>query len=103
MVHHWVLRCTSSVIHVMILSNCDLITLSNTHYSCSLQLVHPAFQAMLGHIRTKVLDKFKNDLEQSLKTGKGFAASIHDCIQSSLLEFDQECDGNIPIHLYRRE
>ncbi|KAG1347728.1 putative protein ROOT HAIR DEFECTIVE 3 [Cocos nucifera] len=55
------------------------------------ELVHPAFQAMLGHIRTKALDKFKNDLEQSLKTGKGFAASVHDCIQSSLLEFDQEC------------
>ncbi|XP_038982208.1 protein ROOT HAIR DEFECTIVE 3-like [Phoenix dactylifera] len=29
--------------------------------------------------------------ERSLKTGKGFAASVRDCIHSSLLVFDQEC------------
>ncbi|URD87703.1 GTP-binding protein that may be involved in cell development (By similarity) [Musa troglodytarum] len=41
--------------------------------SKALHLVHPAFQAMLGHLRSKALDKFKNDLEQSLESRKGFA------------------------------
>ncbi|XP_073109718.1 protein ROOT HAIR DEFECTIVE 3 isoform X2 [Elaeis guineensis] len=54
-----------------------------------LHLVHPAFQAMLGHLHSKALNKFRSDLEQSLKSGKGFAASVRDCSQSSLLEFDE--------------
>ena len=57
--------------------------------------MHPTFQAMLGHLRSRYLDKFKNDLEQSLKGGKGFAASACSCTQSCMLEFDQGCTGNI--------
>ncbi|XP_020575256.1 protein ROOT HAIR DEFECTIVE 3-like [Phalaenopsis equestris] len=56
-----------------------------------LQLVHPAFLAMLGHLRSKSLAKFKSDLEKSSKGGRGFAASVRDCAQYSLLQFDQEC------------
>ncbi|KAG0496282.1 hypothetical protein HPP92_000973 [Vanilla planifolia] len=56
-----------------------------------LQLVHPAFVAMLGHLRSKALDKFKTELEESLNGGRGFAASVRDSTQSSLLQFDQEC------------
>ncbi|KAG0500779.1 hypothetical protein HPP92_000851 [Vanilla planifolia] len=56
-----------------------------------LQLVHPAFVAMLGHLRSKALDKFKTELEESLDWGRGFAASVRDSTQSSLLQFDQEC------------
>ncbi|KAM0944076.1 putative P-loop containing nucleoside triphosphate hydrolase [Dioscorea sansibarensis] len=55
------------------------------------QLVYPAFQAMLGHLRTKAFNTFKNDLEQSLQKGKGFALSVRECTQLSMLEFDQGC------------
>ncbi|KAH7666188.1 RHD3/Sey1 protein [Dioscorea alata] len=59
--------------------------------SRALQLVYPAFQAMLGHLRTKAFNTFKSDLEQSLQKGKGFALSVRECSQSSMLEFDQGC------------
>ncbi|XP_020272655.1 protein ROOT HAIR DEFECTIVE 3-like [Asparagus officinalis] len=59
--------------------------------SRALHLVHPAFQAMLGHLRSKYLDKFKNDLEQSLKSGRGFATSVSSCTQSCMDEFEQGC------------
>nr|XP_009388548.2 PREDICTED: LOW QUALITY PROTEIN: protein ROOT HAIR DEFECTIVE 3 homolog 2-like [Musa acuminata subsp. malaccensis] len=58
--------------------------------SKALHLVHPAFQAMLGHLRSKALDKFKNDLERSLESRKGFAMSVRTCAEASLLEFDTE-------------
>ncbi|XP_077226525.1 protein ROOT HAIR DEFECTIVE 3 homolog 2-like isoform X3 [Tasmannia lanceolata] len=61
--------------------------------SKALHLVHPTYQAMLGHIRSKTLDSFKNGLELSLKKGTGFAASVHDCTRSCMLEFDQGCSA----------
>lgn len=51
---------------------------------------------MLGHLRLKAFDKFRSDLELSLKSGKGFAASTRDCIQSSMLEFDTGLKGRYP-------
>ncbi|RWW12500.1 hypothetical protein GW17_00023829 [Ensete ventricosum] len=62
--------------------------------SKALHLVHPAFQAMLGHLRSKALDKFKNDLEQLLESGKGFAMSVRTCTKASLLAFDTEFTGD---------
>ncbi|XP_077227328.1 protein ROOT HAIR DEFECTIVE 3-like [Tasmannia lanceolata] len=59
--------------------------------SKALHLVHPAYQAMLGHLRSKTLDSFKNGLELSLKKGTGFAASVRDCTLSCMLEFDKGC------------
>ncbi|OVA12385.1 RHD3/Sey1 [Macleaya cordata] len=59
--------------------------------SKALHFVHPAYQTVLGHRRAKVLDNFKNALEQSLNKGEGFAASVRICAQSSMLEFDQGC------------
>ncbi|KAJ0981662.1 hypothetical protein J5N97_009917 [Dioscorea zingiberensis] len=59
--------------------------------SRALHLFHPAFQAMLGHLRTKALNAFKNDLEQALQNGKGFAVSVRECSRLSMLEFDQGC------------
>ncbi|WOK91769.1 protein ROOT HAIR DEFECTIVE 3-like [Canna indica] len=59
--------------------------------SRALHLVHPTYQALLGHIRSKFLEKFKNDMEHSLKNRKGFAASVRDCSQSCIFEFDQAC------------
>ena len=56
--------------------------------------MHPSFQAMLGHLRSKALDKFKNDLERSLESRKGFAMSVRTCAEASLLEFDTEFTGD---------
>lgn len=50
---------------------------------------------MLGYIRFKAFEKFKNEIEQSLKNGKGFAASVRDCTKSSMLEFDKGFAGTI--------
>jgi hypothetical protein len=40
-----------------------------------------------------VLNKFKSDLEQSLRSGEGFAASARYCVQSSMAEFDAGLRG----------
>ncbi|KAL0341891.1 UNVERIFIED_CONTAM: protein ROOT HAIR defective [Sesamum calycinum] len=40
-----------------------------------LQLVQPAYQFMLGHIRSGTLDKFKEAFDSALNEGKGFAAA----------------------------
>ncbi|EMS50703.1 Protein ROOT HAIR DEFECTIVE 3-like protein 1 [Triticum urartu] len=58
-----------------------------------LNLVQPAFQKNLSHLRTKALEKFKTGLNQSLESGKGFAASVRETTESSLSEFNQGCAG----------
>jgi hypothetical protein len=58
-----------------------------------LQLIQPAFQKVLSYLRTKALEKFKTDLNLSLESGKGFAASVRESTESSLSEFDQGCAG----------
>uniref|UniRef100_A0A5B7BVP3 Putative Root hair defective 3 GTP-binding protein (RHD3) isoform 2 n=1 Tax=Davidia involucrata TaxID=16924 RepID=A0A5B7BVP3_DAVIN len=57
----------------------------------ALQLVHPTYVAMLGHLRSKTFESFKTGLEQALRRGEGFAASVHTCTQSCMLEFDRGC------------
>ncbi|XP_042417729.1 protein ROOT HAIR DEFECTIVE 3-like isoform X1 [Zingiber officinale] len=57
--------------------------------SRALHLVHPTYQALLGHLRSNSLEKFQKDMESSLNSRKGFAASVRDCIESSMFEFDQ--------------
>ncbi|KAA8537113.1 hypothetical protein F0562_029591 [Nyssa sinensis] len=59
--------------------------------SKALQLVHPTYVAMLGHLRSKMLESFKTGLEQALHRGEGFAASVRTCTQSCMLEFDRGC------------
>ena len=54
---------------------------------------------MLGHLRSRTLFDFKNQLEQSLKRGELFAASVHDCSHSCMLEFDKGCAGVLKISL----
>jgi hypothetical protein len=61
----------------------------------SLQLVQPAFQKMLTHLRTKALEKFKTGLISSLESGKSFAASVRDNKECSLKEFEQGCAGKL--------
>ncbi|XVF87054.1 hypothetical protein PTKIN_Ptkin18bG0089700 [Pterospermum kingtungense] len=59
--------------------------------SKALDIVHPAYLNLLGHLRFKALEDFKSRLEQMLKKGEGFAASAHACTESCMLEFDQGC------------
>ncbi|KAJ4755860.1 hypothetical protein LUZ62_090265 [Rhynchospora pubera] len=51
--------------------------------------VHSAFQTLLGHLRSRALEKFKNDLDKSLKAEKkGFASSVRSCTEAAMLDFD---------------
>ncbi|GFQ04473.1 protein root hair defective 3 homolog 2 [Phtheirospermum japonicum] len=59
--------------------------------SKALQLVHPTYVSMLGHLRSNAFESFKTRLEQLLGRGEGFAASVRTCQQSSMLEFDRGC------------
>ena len=58
------------------------------------QLVQPAFQSALGHIRSGTLDKFKEAFDKALKGGEGFSVAANNCIGSGLVQFDEACTGN---------
>ncbi|RZB97739.1 Protein ROOT HAIR DEFECTIVE 3-like 1 isoform C [Glycine soja] len=55
------------------------------------QLVQPAFQSALGHIRSGTLDKFKEAFDKALKGGEGFSVAANNCIGSGLVQFDEAC------------
>ncbi|XP_051135155.1 protein ROOT HAIR DEFECTIVE 3 homolog 1-like isoform X2 [Andrographis paniculata] len=55
-----------------------------------LQLVQPAYNLMLGHIRHGILDKFKIAFESALNDGKGFAAAARDSTEHFMSQFDEE-------------
>lgn len=59
--------------------------------SKALDFVYPTYSTLLGHLRSKAFESFKIQLEQSLKKGEGFAASVRTCTQSCMLEFDRGC------------
>lgn len=48
---------------------------------------------MMGHIRSGMLDKFKEALDKALKGGEGFSAASKKCISSSMAQFDEACRG----------
>ncbi|KAI5665460.1 hypothetical protein M9H77_15313 [Catharanthus roseus] len=56
-----------------------------------LQLVQPAHQSMLGHLRSGTLERFKVAFEAALNEGKGFAAAARHCSESFLSQFDEAC------------
>lgn len=56
-----------------------------------LQLVQPAFQSLLGHVRTGTLEKFKEAFDKALDSGEAFAVAARDCSQSYLALFDEQC------------
>ncbi|XP_022846900.1 protein ROOT HAIR DEFECTIVE 3-like [Olea europaea var. sylvestris] len=63
-----------------------------------LQLVQPAYQFMLGHIRSGNLDRFKKAFDNALNEGKGFAFAARDCIKYFMSQFDEEsADTNIDL------
>ncbi|KAH9305485.1 hypothetical protein KI387_009889, partial [Taxus chinensis] len=55
----------------------------------SLNLVYPAYQAMLGHLRSESFNRFKNELEEAVRNGEAFAAAVRHCTKSCMDEFDQ--------------
>ncbi|GFP89347.1 protein root hair defective 3 homolog 1 [Phtheirospermum japonicum] len=58
-----------------------------------LQLVQPAYQFMLGHIRSGTLDKFKAAYDTALNEGKGFSVAARDCTEYFMSQFDEEAAG----------
>ncbi|KAG5619278.1 hypothetical protein H5410_019102, partial [Solanum commersonii] len=60
-----------------------------------LQLVQPAYQTMLGHIRSDAFERFKEAFEKALKGGKGFALAACECAESFMSRFDEECTDAI--------
>ncbi|XP_044486885.1 protein ROOT HAIR DEFECTIVE 3-like isoform X2 [Mangifera indica] len=56
-----------------------------------LQLVLPAFQSMLGHIRSGTLDKFKDAFDKALSGGEGFSSASSRCSTSYITQFDKAC------------
>ncbi|XP_047332088.1 protein ROOT HAIR DEFECTIVE 3 homolog 1-like [Impatiens glandulifera] len=56
-----------------------------------LQLVHPAYNCMLGHIRAEILDKFKAEFDKALNEGEGFSSAAHRCSDSLMTLFDGKC------------
>ncbi|KAJ8553269.1 hypothetical protein K7X08_023947 [Anisodus acutangulus] len=60
-----------------------------------LQLVQPAYQSMLGHIRSDTFERFKEAFEKALEGGKGFALAARECAESFMSHFDEECTDAI--------
>ncbi|KAK3220482.1 hypothetical protein Dsin_014452 [Dipteronia sinensis] len=54
-----------------------------------LQLVQPAFQSMLGHIRSGTLDKFKDAFDKSLSGGEAFSSAARHCSTTCVAMFDE--------------
>ncbi|KAL0397002.1 UNVERIFIED_CONTAM: protein ROOT HAIR defective [Sesamum calycinum] len=54
-----------------------------------LQLVQPAYQFMLGHLRSGTLERFKEAFDSALNGGKGFAAAARDCTNYFMSQFDE--------------
>ncbi|CAL5321177.1 unnamed protein product [Camellia sinensis] len=57
------------------------------------KLVHPAYQSMLGHIRSGTLDRFKDAFHKALNRGDEFSVAACDCTVSFMSLFDEGCAG----------
>ncbi|XP_022642227.1 protein ROOT HAIR DEFECTIVE 3 homolog 1 isoform X2 [Vigna radiata var. radiata] len=55
------------------------------------QLVLPAFQSALGHIRSGTLDKFKVAFDKALNGGEGFSEAARKCSEFCMVQFDEAC------------
>lgn len=58
-------------------------------------MVYPAYQSMLGHLRSKTLNDFKEAFAKALEIGEGFAVAAHTCTQSFKTKFENGCEGSI--------
>ncbi|XP_022142481.1 protein ROOT HAIR DEFECTIVE 3 homolog 2 [Momordica charantia] len=57
--------------------------------SRALEFVYPSYVVMLGHLRSKAFENFKDRVEQSMNDGEGFASTVRNCTKTCMLEFDQ--------------
>ncbi|KAK9726960.1 hypothetical protein RND81_05G248600 [Saponaria officinalis] len=60
-----------------------------------MQLVQPAFQLILGHLRSQALEKSTQAFEKALKTGERFSDAAYRCNQSALDAFDEGCADSV--------
>lgn len=58
-----------------------------------MKLVQPAYQSMLGHVRSGTLDKFKDALDKAIKGGEGFSVAAQTCFKTYTAKFDEGCAG----------
>lgn len=58
------------------------------------QLVFPAFQSVMGHLRSRTLEKFKETFDKAL-SGEGFSSAARDCTKFYMAEFDGGCAGTL--------
>ncbi|XP_041015401.1 protein ROOT HAIR DEFECTIVE 3-like [Juglans microcarpa x Juglans regia] len=56
-----------------------------------LQLIQPAFQSVLGHVRLGTLEKFKEVFDKALNGGEGFSLASRNCTQLCMALFDEGC------------
>ncbi|KAK4772079.1 hypothetical protein SAY86_013854 [Trapa natans] len=56
-----------------------------------LQLVLPAFQSVLGHLRSGTLEKFKAIFDKTLHGGEGFSSAARYCTKLCMFQFDEGC------------
>jgi hypothetical protein len=60
-----------------------------------LQLVQPAFQSLLGHIRSGTLEKFKETFDKALNGGEAFSSASRNCAQFCIALFDEKCSDAV--------
>lgn len=56
-----------------------------------LQRIQPAFQSLLGHIRSETLEKFKQVFDKALNGGEAFSLASCNCAQFCMALFDEGC------------
>lgn len=93
-VHALQYLCFSTVIIFFLFNFPSIVLIFSFGFSSFVQYVHSAFQTLLGHFRSRALQKFKNDLDRSVKAEKkGFAPSVRSCTEAAMLEFDTNLKG----------
>ncbi|KAK7859232.1 protein root hair defective 3 like protein 1 [Quercus suber] len=63
-----------------------------------LQLIQPAFQSLLGHIRSETLEKFKQVFDKALNGGEAFSLASCNCAQFCMALFDEGCADAVIEH-----
>uniref|UniRef100_A0A6N2MAL7 Sey1/RHD3-like three-helix bundle domain-containing protein n=1 Tax=Salix viminalis TaxID=40686 RepID=A0A6N2MAL7_SALVM len=61
-----------------------------------MEVVRPAYVAMLQHLRSIALESLKTRLERTVKeaSGDGFEAAVDSCCQSIMRKFERGCKGD---------
>nr|XP_043622361.1 protein ROOT HAIR DEFECTIVE 3-like [Erigeron canadensis] len=60
-----------------------------------MQLVEPAYESTLQHIRSDTLEKFIRAFEDALNKGQRFQVAAQDCTKLSMTSFDEQSKGAI--------